>query len=58
MNGAWRSLQVNPFIDQVNGRALQALAQLPVNLPKFVLQRAPSVRRLRRDRDHTPIRVD
>jgi superfamily II DNA or RNA helicase len=39
VDGQWRSLQANPFINQVNGRALQALAQLPVTMPLYVLQR-------------------
>jgi superfamily II DNA or RNA helicase len=45
----WRSLQANPFINQVNGRALQALAQTNTTLPTYVLQRT-SFGRLRRDR--------
>jgi superfamily II DNA or RNA helicase len=47
MGGEWRSLQANPFINDVNGRALQALAQIEVKLPA-VLQRCGAVRR--RDR--------
>jgi superfamily II DNA or RNA helicase len=39
VDGQWRSLQANPFINQVNGRALQALAQLPVSLPSYVVQK-------------------
>jgi superfamily II DNA or RNA helicase len=35
----WRSLQANPFINQVNGRALQALAQTNVSLPDFLTKR-------------------
>jgi superfamily II DNA or RNA helicase len=38
-DGQWRSLQANPFISQVNGRALQALAQTNVTLPPYVVQR-------------------
>lgn len=58
MNGDWRSLQVNPFIDQVNGRALQALATLPVSLPKFLTRYVPHSRRQRRDRDRSPIGIE
>jgi superfamily II DNA or RNA helicase len=36
----WRSLQANPFINQVNARALQALAQTQVTLPTFLTRRA------------------
>ena len=57
VNGEWRSLQVNPFIDQVNGRALQALAQIPVDLPK-VLQRKLTPHRRLRNRDRAPVSVD
>jgi superfamily II DNA or RNA helicase len=35
-DGQWRSLQANPFINQVNGRALQALAQSNVQLPAYL----------------------
>jgi superfamily II DNA or RNA helicase len=35
----WRSLQVNPFINEVNCRALQALAHTNVTLPKYVQRR-------------------
>jgi superfamily II DNA or RNA helicase len=34
--GGWRSLQANPLIAQVNGRALRALAQTDVSLPEFL----------------------
>jgi hypothetical protein len=46
--GEWRTLQVNPFITQVNGRTLQALAQTNVTLPKFLTQQLPSRPRYRR----------
>lgn len=46
----WRTLQANPFISQVNGRALQALAQTNVTLPPFLVQHQDRRRRLRRDR--------
>ncbi len=46
-DGQWRSLQANPFINQVNARALQALAQCKTELPVY-LQRKQS----RRPRDH------
>jgi superfamily II DNA or RNA helicase len=36
----WRSLQANPFINAVNGRALQALAQTTVTLPEYLTKRA------------------
>jgi superfamily II DNA or RNA helicase len=50
--GEWRSLQVNPFIDQVNGRALQAMASIAVELPKFLTRSMdrPHRRLVRRDR--------
>jgi superfamily II DNA or RNA helicase len=48
-DGAWRSLQANPFINQVNGRALQALAQTNTTLPNFILQRTAFGRIRRRD---------
>jgi superfamily II DNA or RNA helicase len=35
-DGQWRSLQANPFINQVNSRALQALAQSKTELPKYL----------------------
>ena len=38
VDGQWRSLQANPFINQVNGRALAALAQLPVSLPDYIVR--------------------
>jgi superfamily II DNA or RNA helicase len=47
-DGQWRSLQANPFINQVNARALQALAQSKTQLPVYLL-RKPS-RRLPHDR--------
>jgi superfamily II DNA or RNA helicase len=37
-DGDWRSLQVNPHIDQVTGRVLQALARIEVQLPRLLLQ--------------------
>lgn len=40
-DGQWRSLQANPFINQVNARALQALAKCKTQLPAY-LQRSPS----------------
>lgn len=47
-DGQWRSLQANPFINQVNARALQALAQSKSELPVY-LQRSQS---RRQSRDH------
>jgi superfamily II DNA or RNA helicase len=45
--GGWRSLQANPFITQVAGRALQALAQTNTELPVYLTRRMPRPRRLR-----------
>jgi superfamily II DNA or RNA helicase len=45
--GSWRSLQANPFIAQVVGRTLQALAATNVELPVYVTRRLPRPRRLR-----------
>jgi len=39
-DGEWRTLQVNPRINQVNGRTLQALARIRVELPTYVLKRS------------------
>jgi superfamily II DNA or RNA helicase len=47
VQGTWRSLQANPFIAQVVGRALQALAQTNVELPVYVTRHLPRPRRLR-----------
>src|SRR5262249_46502601 len=41
MGGEWRSLQANPCINEVNGRALQALAQLEVSLPALLQRCGP-----------------
>lgn len=49
VEGEWRTLQANPFISQVNGRALQALAQTNVSLPRYLVQRQTR-HRARRDR--------
>ena len=57
VNGEWRSLQLNPFIDQVNGRALQALAQISVELPKFLTQRSGGLHRRIRRRDRSAAAV-
>jgi superfamily II DNA or RNA helicase len=51
--GEWRSLRVNPCINQVTTRALQALARTTVELPKVL--RGPSRVRPRRNRWGTPI---
>ncbi len=37
-NGDWRSLQVNPLINEVTNRALQAIARSEVTLPQFVVR--------------------
>jgi superfamily II DNA or RNA helicase len=50
MNGDWRSLQLNPLINEVNNRALQALARTNVTLPQFVARHTS--RPPRRDRRH------
>jgi superfamily II DNA or RNA helicase len=36
---SWKSLTVNPFINQVNNRTLQALARTNVVLPEFLVNR-------------------
>jgi hypothetical protein len=36
---SWKSLTVNPFINQVNNRTLQALARTNVVLPEFLINR-------------------
>lgn len=47
-DGQWRSLQANPFINQVNARALQALAQSKTELPAYLLRSQSR----HRSRDH------
>jgi hypothetical protein len=47
-DGQWRSLQANPFINRVNGRALQALAQSNTQLPAYLSRHQP--RRMQRKR--------
>lgn len=44
MDDAWRSLTLNPEIDRVISRTLQALAHIEVKLPKF-LQKTVGMRR-------------
>lgn len=39
LNGSWRSLNVNPQIDQISGRVMLALAKIQVELPAFLLRR-------------------
>jgi superfamily II DNA or RNA helicase len=58
LNGDWRSLQVNPFIDQVNGRALQALASINIELPKFLTRHSGGAHRRLRRRDRSPVGVE
>jgi superfamily II DNA or RNA helicase len=48
-DGRWCSLKANPFIQQVAGRALQALAQSSAELPKFLQRHAHLHARERRD---------
>ena len=54
LNGGWRSLQLNPRINEVNQRTLQALARTVVTMPKYVIQHQSRPRRDRRQR----LRVD
>ena len=49
---SWRSLAVNPFIDQINLTTLKALARSEVKLPTFLTKQAP-----RRTRER-PTRVE
>jgi hypothetical protein len=49
-DGQWRSLQANPFINQVNSRALQALAQSRTELPAYLLRHQPQQRHRDRSR--------
>jgi superfamily II DNA or RNA helicase len=44
VDGDWRSLQVNPCVNQVNGRMLRALARIEVELPKYLRGKAGRVR--------------
>lgn len=48
IDGDWRSLTVNPQINAISGRTLQALAQSRAELPKYLLARQSGSRR--RDR--------
>jgi superfamily II DNA or RNA helicase len=48
MDGEWRSLQVNPLIDQVNHRTLQVLARTETKLPAWLSSREHAGRPLRR----------
>jgi superfamily II DNA or RNA helicase len=52
-SGDWRSLQANPCIQQVAGRALQALVHTQAELPVWISRRLPRSRR-RIDRDRLP----
>jgi hypothetical protein len=54
IDGGWRSLQANSFIKAVNGRALQALAQINVTLPEHLAKRAG----LRRGRERRGWRAE
>ncbi len=38
MNESWRTLRLNPQIEQVNGRTLQTLARIEVKLPRLLVQ--------------------
>jgi superfamily II DNA or RNA helicase len=51
VDGAWRTLRVNPHINQVAGRALRALAQIEVRLPRFVERHSRSRGRFEELRD-------
>jgi superfamily II DNA or RNA helicase len=55
MNGDWRSLQINPLINEVTNRALQAIARAEVTLPQFVVRHTRQ--RPMRDR-RQPISLD
>jgi superfamily II DNA or RNA helicase len=46
--GEWRTLQANPLISQIAGRALQALARTNVTLPAFLTAQQVGARRPRR----------
>jgi superfamily II DNA or RNA helicase len=39
VDGEWRGLELNPQINAISGRTLQALAKITVELPKYVLAR-------------------
>jgi superfamily II DNA or RNA helicase len=47
----WRSLTVNPKLNEVNGRMLRALAKIEVTLPDLLQRRLNSRRRSRREQD-------
>lgn len=55
VHGEWRSLRVNPGIDHVNGRVLQALAHIPVTLPQLLVTAGARTRRRRRNQDRSPV---
>jgi superfamily II DNA or RNA helicase len=47
-DGGWRSLAVNPLINKVNVRTLQAVARSTVTLPAFLTKKAGTRRRAER----------
>ncbi len=44
----WKTLQANPLIGEVNGRTLKMLAQVKVEMPRFLSKQADGTRRPRR----------
>ena len=40
----WRTLQVNPHLEEINNRARMAIAQTPVEMPKFITDRKKKAR--------------
>jgi superfamily II DNA or RNA helicase len=50
-SGEWRSLRANPFLNQVAGRTLCALARIETALPKFLHRHAARRDRLQRDEE-------
>jgi superfamily II DNA or RNA helicase len=48
----WRSLTLNPKLNEVNGRMLRALAKIEVTLPQLLTRHQDRRRRSRRDRDN------
>jgi superfamily II DNA or RNA helicase len=45
VDDTWRTLQVNPQINQVNGRTLRALARIEVHLPRCLVRHGAGRRR-------------
>jgi hypothetical protein len=53
MGDGWRSLTLNPLIDQVNTATLRTLAHIQVDLPKFIVSHGAASQRRRRRRQRT-----